>query len=286
MTALVFTLTLLSALAQANSEPQARAVYRISGVVVDAVSNVPVARAEVSISRDNEQTSVVAGNDGRFFFEGLEAGKYALGASATGYLEESYNQHGPFSVAIVTGKDQDTEHLVFRLHPQAVISGRVTDEHGEAVRDAQVALFASDLMRGSHAKFLRAQTQTNDLGEYRLAHLPPDRYYLAVQARPWYAQPPLSVQMGQDNRSQRSAGVGSDSILDVVYPTTFYPGVTDEGASAGLVLSAGEKQEVNFTLEPVQGGNDLIRCRRKPAGVWHVDPRGERSLWASCSWRI
>ena len=140
MTALVFTLTLLSALAQANSEPQARAVYRISGVVVDAVSNVPVARAEVSISRDNEQTSVVAGNDGRFFFEGLEAGKYALGASATGYLEESYNQHGPFSVAIVTGKDQDTEHLVFRLHPQAVISGRVTDEHGEAVREWRCSL--------------------------------------------------------------------------------------------------------------------------------------------------
>ncbi|HEX8836326.1 MAG TPA: carboxypeptidase regulatory-like domain-containing protein [Candidatus Acidoferrum sp.] len=259
MTALLFTLTILSALVQANSEPQA-AVYRISGVVVDALGNVPVARAQVSISRDNEQTSMVAGNDGRFMFEGLAAGKYSLRAAATGYLEEAYNQHGAFSVAIVTGKGQDSEHLTFRLHPQAVISGRVTDEHGEPVRSAQVAVFAADLMRGSQAKLMRAQTQTNDLGEYRFAHLAPDKYYLAVQARPWYAQSRLSAQMGQDSGSLGNGGpflfvsapgVDSDPILDVVYPITFYPGVTDERSSASLVLSAGEKEEANITLEAV-----------------------------------
>ena len=154
----------------------------------------------------------------------------------------------------MTGKGQDTEHLAFRLHPQAVICGRVTDEHGEVVRSAQVVLFASDLMRGSHAKFMQAETQTNDLGEYRFAHLAPDKYYLAVQARPWYAQPQVSAQMGH-HRSVGNGGpaffasgpgVASDPILDVVYPITFYPGVTDEGSSAGLVLSAGEKQLVSL----------------------------------------
>ena len=261
MTALLFTLALLSALAQANSEPQAEAVYRISGVVVDAVRNVPLAHAQVSISRDNEETSMLAGNDGRFVFGGLQAGKYSLSATATGYLEEAYNQHGPFSVAIVTGKAQDTEHLVFRLHPQAVISGKVSDEDGEPVRNAQVALFAPDLMRGSRAKFLRAQTQTNDLGEYRLAHLPPDKYYLAVQAQPWYAQSQVPAQIGQDLPPPGSGGrsvfvsghgLASDAILDVVYPTTFYPGVTDEGSSTGLVLSAGEIAEANIALQAVR----------------------------------
>lgn len=260
MTALVFTLTLLSTLAQAKSEPHPGAVYRISGVVVDALTNVPVARAQVAIFRDSEQTSMVAGDDGRFAFEGLAAGKYSLRATATGYLAEAYNQHRWFSVAIVTGEGQDSEHLVFRLHPQAVIYGRVTDEHGEAVRSAQVALFASDFMRGRHTKSVRAQTQTNDLGEYRLAHLPPDRYYLAVHAQPWYAQSRLSAQMGQDVRSLESGGAsvlvsgpraGSDPVLDVVYPVTFYPGVTDEGSSASLVLSAGEREEANITLVAV-----------------------------------
>ncbi len=78
MRALLFTLTLLSALAQANSEPPGGAAYRISGVVVDAVTNVPVAHAQVLISRDSEQTAIVAGDDGRFVFEGLAAGKYSL----------------------------------------------------------------------------------------------------------------------------------------------------------------------------------------------------------------
>ena len=260
MTALLFTLTLLLAPAQANSEPHGEAAYRMSGVVVDAVTNVPVGHAQVLISRDSEQTAVVAGRDGRFVFEGLKAGKYSLSATRAGYLHEAYNQHGGFSVAIVTGKGQDTEHLTFRLHPQAVIYGRVTDEHGEAVRSAQVVLFASELMRGSHAKFMQAETQTNDLGEYRFAHLAPDKYYLAVQARPWYTGSQVSAQMGQHDRSIENGGppffasgpgVGSDPILDVVYPVTFYPGVTDEGSSAGLVLSAGEKQEANITLRAV-----------------------------------
>ena len=46
-------------------------------------------------------------------------------------------------------------------------------------------------------------------------------------------------------------GVGSDPILDVVYPVTLYPWVSDEGSSAGLVLRAGEKQEANITLRAV-----------------------------------
>ncbi|HEX8881510.1 MAG TPA: hypothetical protein VF749_15830, partial [Candidatus Acidoferrum sp.] len=100
----------------------------------------------------------------------------------------------------------------------------------------------------------------NDLGEYRFAHLAPDKYYLAVQAQPWYAQSRLSAPMAQDLGSLGNGGpsfsvsgprAGSDSILDVVYPITFYPGVTDERLSASLVLSPGEKEEANITLEAV-----------------------------------
>ncbi|HEV2197370.1 MAG TPA: carboxypeptidase-like regulatory domain-containing protein [Candidatus Acidoferrum sp.] len=259
MTAVLLTLTLLGALGQASPARQV-GLYRIGGVVLDALTNVPVAHAQVSISRGGEQASTAAGDDGRFAFEGLEAGKYTLNATAAGYLQEAYNQHGAFMVAIAVGQDQDTEHLVFHLHPQAVIYGRVTDERGEAVRGAQVALFASDLGRGNHARTMRAEKQTNDLGEYRFAHLAAGKYYLAVQAQPWYAQPQLSAQSRPDSgsfgRGVRSFSVsgprpGSDPTLDVVYPITFYPGVTDENSSAALVLSAGEREEANITLQAV-----------------------------------
>jgi hypothetical protein len=261
VTVLLLILTLVT-LGPASPQRQAQTGYRISGVVVDAVTNVPVARAQVSISLGDVTISTTASDDGRFAFEGLEGGKYILNATAPGYLGEGYNQHGAFFAGVATSKDQDTEHLVFRLHPQAVIYGRVTDERGEAVRGAQVALFAPEPTRGSHARFTRAQTQTNDLGEYRFAYLPPGKYHLVVQARPWYAQSQLSAQTRQNAGSvggRRSSvfvsgsgsGVDLDPILDVVYPITFYPGVTDERSSAELVLSAGEKEEANITLQAV-----------------------------------
>src|SRR5262249_2806858 len=210
---------------------------------------------------------------GRFSFQGLAAGKYAISAAAPGYVREAYNQHGAYSTAIVTGDGQDSEHLVFRLHAQALIYGRVSDERGEAVRGAQVQLFAIERQKGSHAKYVRGQTQTNDLGEYRFPRLLPGKYYLAVQARPLYAETQVFVRRQFDGQTVQNDGSSEaiiatgdgrsfsisepkadfDPLLDVVYPATFYPGVTDERSSTELVLEAGEKQEANITLQAVPG---------------------------------
>src|SRR5215472_13292419 len=253
MTLSFFISALLSLFAQTNA--QVAAEYRISGVVVDSVTNVPVARAQVSVSLGNDVSTATAGEDGRFVFVGLQAGKYTLNASAQGYVREAYNQHGAFSIGIAVGDGQDSEHLVFRLHPQAIIYGQVMDDRGEAVRGAQVQLFASDLTRGRRTRFVRSQIQTNDLGEYRFAHLLPGKYDLAVQARPWYAETQLSTQKRQDDGlggSRRlsvfvsGADADRDPILDVVYPVTFYPGVTDERSSEELTLDAGEQVQANF----------------------------------------
>jgi Carboxypeptidase regulatory-like domain len=253
-------LGVLSLSAQANPQREVAAGYRISGVVVDAVTNGPVPRAQITISLGNDATTTTAGDDGRFVFAGLQPGKYVLNATALGYVHERYDQHGAFFVGIAVGDGQDSEHLVFRLHPQAVIHGRVTDERGEAVRGAQVQLISSDSTRGGRAKFVRAQMMTNDLGEYGFAHLFAGKYYLAVQARPWYAESQLSVQTRQEygfagdgRRSILVSGSAAnlDPILDVVYPITFYPGVTDERSCTELLLGAGEQQDANFTLHAV-----------------------------------
>ena len=252
-------LTLLLVHGQANSQRQVPAGYRISGMVVDAVTNGPVARAQVSISLGNNAAAATAGDDGRFVFAGLQPGKYVLNATALGYVREGYNQHGAFFVGIAVGDGQDSEHLIFRLHPQAIIYGRVTNEHGEVVRGAQVMLIASDPTRGARGKFVRAQMQTNDLGEYRFAHLNAGKYHLAVQANPWYAQAQLSYQTRQDSgsigagvRSFRSRiSTDSDPLLDVVYPITFYPGVTDERSSTELTLTAGDQEQANISVSAV-----------------------------------
>ena len=260
MTALFHVLALFLAMGQGNTPRQVVPGCRISGVVVDAVTTAPIPRAQVSIFLNNEEIATATGDDGRFSLDGVPAGKYVLNAVAPGYVREAYNQHGEYSTAIATGNGQDSEHVVFRLHPQAVIYGRASDERGEAVRGAQVQLFAIERPRGSHAKYVQAQTQTNDLGEYRFPHLLPGKYYFAVQARPWYAETQLSVQRSsegivriEDGRSLTlsEANTDMDPLLDVVYPITFYPGVTDERSSTELVLRAGEGHEANITLQAV-----------------------------------
>jgi carboxypeptidase family protein len=281
MMAVLFCLGLLLTSFPARAEEQASPAYRISGVVVDAVTGVPVAHAEVSISRGTEETKTTAGDDGRFVFQGLEAAKYPLFATAQGYVREGYNQHGAFQTAVAVGSELDSEHVIFRLHRQAIITGRVTDEHGEAVRQAQVMLLGTESTSGRHARFLQAQMQTDDLGEYRFASLQPGKYYVAVVARPWYAQTRLSYSPAQDVRFFVSMNrqPASDPSLDVVYPTTFYPGITDEHAAGELNLTAGDKVEANIQLQSVPGVH--VRLTNLPAGENSVQIGANENIFGS-----
>jgi Carboxypeptidase regulatory-like domain len=253
MMTLFFCFGLLLAAVPAGAAQQVPPAYRIAGIVVDAVTGAPVTNAEVSISEGTEQTKTASGNDGRFVFEGVNAGKYILSATARGYVLEGFNQHGFYSSGIAVGSGLDSDHVIFRLHPQAIITGRVTEEHGEAVRQAQVMLFGTESTSGRHARFVQAQMQTDDLGEYRFAHLQAGKYYIAVIARLWYAQTGFSDVPQQENSNfRRNAGrAKSDPSLDLVYPTTFYPGVIAESAAGELNLAAGEKEEADIHLQAV-----------------------------------
>jgi hypothetical protein len=239
----------------AGMAQQAQHGYRISGVVVDAGTGTPVTGAEVFITVEGEEIVSTTGEDGRFFFPGLTAAKYVLSATARGYVRELYEQHGPYSTGIAVGNGLDSEHLVFRLHKQAVITGKVTDEHGEAVRQAEVILIGIENASGAHGRSEQTRIQTNDLGEYRFAHLQPGRYYVAAAARPWYAQMGLSDVLppvqdsGPDISVQR--GPRTDPLLDVVYPITFYPSVTNEQAAVELNPAPGETREADLQMRAV-----------------------------------
>src|SRR5271154_5791071 len=89
--------------------------------------------------RPRNASSGITSEDGRFEFTQLPAGKYALQGAKRGFIEAGYDQHEQFSTAIVTGAGLDTEHLMLRLSPFAVLSGKVFDEAGDPVRQAMVS---------------------------------------------------------------------------------------------------------------------------------------------------
>jgi hypothetical protein len=254
-----FALVLVAALGAAAQQKSlavtARTDFQISGVLVDANTGQPLPRARVAVApvtqRDNF-TTMITREDGRFSFANLTPGKYTLTAQARGYLLQSFNQHDQFSTSIVVGPDLDSGNLLFRLSPECAISGVVTDEAGEPVRDAQVMLYFTGLSAGADATRPRGRTTTNDEGAYHFGHLLPGRYLVAVSAHPWYAQH-VTPQDGSHDYvpGQMVPDLQAIRQLDVAYPVTFFPGATEAGAATLIALGRGDKFTADVNLQPV-----------------------------------
>jgi hypothetical protein len=237
--------------------------FQISGTLVDAVTGEPIVRGKVTVApvtQRGDLTTIITGDDGRFLFT-LARGKYSLSAQARGYLAQSFNQHDTFSTAIVVGPDLDSGNLIFRLPHEGSITGVVTDEAGEPVREAQVALYFTGLAGGVEGTRLRGRIMTDDQGAYHFTHLLPGRYLIAVTAHPWYAmhslklnQGPVVVDGGAIATINGGQGPGAEAEnlqLDVAYPITYYNGVTEETQATPIVLGRGEKAVADVSLQPV-----------------------------------
>src|SRR6058998_3963286 len=67
-------------------------------------------------------------------------------AEHKGFARQAFDEHEGFSTAIAVGSNLISENLIFRLRPDAVISGTIFDEQNEPVRGAQVMLFRRQLI--------------------------------------------------------------------------------------------------------------------------------------------
>jgi protocatechuate 3,4-dioxygenase beta subunit len=238
--------------------------FQITGTVVDAGTNQLLSSARVviaPITKRDAFTVVVTGQNGSFSFSNLTPGKYSLSAQRRGYLTQGFNQHDQFASAIAVGPGMDSGNLVFRMTADASISGMVMDEEGEAVRDAHVMLYQNATANGSTQTRYRTSTVTNDEGHYHFGHLQAGKYFVAVSARPWYAQHPQQPRViPSQGAIESSAGrlddnedieSGPQSPLDVAYPLTFYANATDASSATPIVLGKGEKVSADVSLHPV-----------------------------------
>ena len=252
-----------------SAYPANAAGFRIAGTVVNAIGGNPLARVRVSIedTRDSQKfQQTVTAEDGRFEFSQLDPGKYALSGAKRGFLTASYEQHEQFSTAIVTGAGLDTEHLVLRLPPFAILSGKVLDEAGDPVRQATVSLYAEDQRSGvTRIRKVRSE-MSDDQGTYEFASLRPGTYFIASTATPWYAIHPPSVQQGEGQRASTSV----DQSLDVAYPVTYYKDATEPDDASPIPVRAGDHLEADIQLSPVPALHLLF----------HVPDNGEHVFYS------
>jgi hypothetical protein len=270
----------ISAARTAKPEPPPPGPYRIAGVVVSSKGGNPLARARVQIiDALNPQSlrSVVTSSDGHFEFPVI-AGKFALQGEKRGYIASSYNQHDQFSTAIVTGAGLDTEHLILRLPPVAVLAGRVLDETGEPVRDASITVYREDHFSGTGRIRRVNAAATDDQGAYEVTSLDEGTYFVSVRATPWYAVHPVT------GRGPSSV----DRSLDVAYPITYYGDTTEADDATPIPVRGGDHLEADIHLTPApslhlvfHAGGDTKRGVQPPLlqapvfdGAEHIQTQG------------
>ncbi len=239
----------LAACAQQKAVPPKPAApsFHVSGKVVSAATGQALAHALVELLPTEQHApaqSVESDDSGDFRFGSVAPGKWQLIAQTPGFVRQSFNEHGVFSSAVAVGPGLDAENLVFRLRPDAVISGVITDEVGDPVRGAQVLLIRSGMEEGTRRTVTQAQTTTDDQGHYRFAHLPPATYFIAVSTTPWYAQG------AQRSRADTAEGE-LPSPLDMTYPITLYDSTIDPDDATPLALKPGDHAVADVTLSAV-----------------------------------
>ena len=257
----ILCIVVLTAAAAAQS-PQSAPVdisgpYRIAGVLVNAATGEPLRRATVEAIRDEDSHAVatcITDQEGRFSIDRLAADKYELSATKRGFVTAYYDQHDEFSSAVVTGPDQDTTHLLFKLTPGATLRGAVTSDDGDPVAGARIMLFKKPKHPAAGERMGAGETTiTDDTGAYEFSDLVAGDYFMAVIGDPWYA-----VHEGPPEKR--------NPALDVVYPVTYFDSTTDEQSATPIVLTGGMRQEVNLSLHAVPALHISIAAPRKPDG--------------------
>jgi hypothetical protein len=218
--------------------------FGISGITINAITGQPLSGCEVSIGKaeDFETTlqKVLSESDGRFAFTRLPPGKYWLAARRNGFRKQAYEEHGGYSSAVAVGPELVSDSLIFPLHPDASISGTIVDEDNEAVPNARVLLFQTDLSTGLKQFSYLSDEHSDDRGSYRFAHLGSGQYFVVVSAQPWYGS--VVSQLRQ------WPAASAPSVFDLIYPTTYYPRATESSSASPIRLHDGESFVADVTL--------------------------------------
>ncbi|HLQ76910.1 MAG TPA: carboxypeptidase-like regulatory domain-containing protein [Terriglobia bacterium] len=190
ITLLLFFLTLRAAAQQPST---------VQGIVVDALTNNPIARASIElrdlggdanpVTRPGGVDPITAGypgltsENGQFVLRNIPPGRYSLVASHTGYVHGEYGQHGPNGKALVltVPSGQSISGIRLVMMPNAAIAGHAYDSKGAPLAYVQMQARRVTYPDGQFTMTMTSSTVTDDLGAYRLYGLPPGQYVLSAE---------------------------------------------------------------------------------------------------------
>jgi hypothetical protein len=207
----------------------------IRGRITAADTGTSIRRARVSATAPGASVFTVTDEEGRYTFAGLAQRRYKVSASRSPFVTMGFGQRHPNGPAteidLVSG--QSADRIDIALPRGGVIAGRVTDDLGEPAAYIRIAAMRPRYSEGRRGLVPTGRiVTTDDLGQYRLAGLPPGTYYVGTTPAP------------------------ADDSFNLA--PSYFPGTQDPGSAARVSVRAdSERQGVDFALS--SGG--LARLR-------------------------
>ena len=251
-----------------NSQPAKPGTATLRGHVVAADTGQPLRKAQVRIfaAELRENRMATTDGDGMYEFKELPAGRYNVSASKGSYVGLQYGQQRPFEPGrpLEILDRQTVEKVDFSLPRGGVITGRILDEFGDPLPDAQVMAQRYQNIGGRRRLAPAGRpAMTNDIGEFRLFAIPPGQYYLSA--------------------TLRNIGMIGDTDDRSGYAPTYFPGTASVAEAQKVTIGLGQVvSDVNMALMPTRtariSGTAVDSQGRPMMGTVMAIPRGESMM--------
>jgi hypothetical protein len=208
-----------------------------------------VRRAQVRISGPDIGTkTALTDAQGRYEFRDLPAGRFNVSVSKSGFVTMQYGQNRPYEPGrpIELVEAQKMEKADIGLPRGSVLAGRVADEFGEAVAEAEVTAMRLQFTNGKRRLVPSGRNgTTNDLGQFRIYGLPPGEYYVSATLR--------NMSTMVIDMLGGGAGGPTGSNQNTGYAATYYPSTPAPGEAQRVSLAVGQELgSVDIQLQPVR----------------------------------
>jgi protocatechuate 3,4-dioxygenase beta subunit len=253
----------------------------IRGRVMAAGPDSGMRKARVTLTPETgaPHDPIYTDSEGRFEFSGVAPGRYLVAAWKSGWVETKFGARSFWDrhVSIVAAAGAVVDDVQLTLEKGAAISGRVLDEQGAPLSGRAVSIGRAVVQDGRLSFVSVGETDTDDLGEYRVGGLPAGVFVVGVFGfppppdpatrravsgpllfdplqRPHAAYYPQSLSLTQATPISLRAGddVGA---MDVIFTST--------GSSArvtGRVVDP-QARSTSFSISVLSDGNGMPAAR-------------------------